>query len=266
MSGVDDGSRVSSLLASAGTHKPSLSVLIRNADLPAASDRARNGRGEEEDDEDGDEGALALAGDGPLSHEQFAGEEWDVNEFLLSKRHVALDDLKRELRAYLAQLKASLVGVINDEYETFISLSLGLKQANVAHSLGAIKRPVLGLRQQVAKVKEELERKRDEIDALLDQKSDVRSETAELKRLLDVDELAAKVEDWLGVSSSAPPPPPPETTARDDEEESTGAKKLERVANEYKQLVYLFSKAMRCPFLDSIEPVRAHPLVDDVVC
>ena len=53
--------------------------------------------------------------------------DFDVDAFLLSRPHTALPDLRSELRSYLANLKAELVKLINDDYEAFISLSTDLQ-------------------------------------------------------------------------------------------------------------------------------------------
>jgi hypothetical protein len=66
----------------------------------------------------------------PLSHEHpllTASESWDVDEFLLTRLHIPLEELRGELREYLGNLKEELGGLINDDYEEFISLGLGLR-------------------------------------------------------------------------------------------------------------------------------------------
>lgn len=66
----------------------------------------------------------------PLSHEHalLAGaSKFDVDAFLLSRIHIPLDELRAELRSYLAELREELVQLINDDYEEFISLGTGLR-------------------------------------------------------------------------------------------------------------------------------------------
>lgn len=69
----------------------------------------------------------------PLSHSNpfFSSETFNVEEFLLSRSHTSLPDLRSELRDYLAALKEELVMLINDDYEAFISLSTDLKGEGV---------------------------------------------------------------------------------------------------------------------------------------
>lgn len=108
-----------------------------------------------------------------------------------------------QFRAYLATLRTSLVGVINEEYEAFIGLSLGLKHANVAHSLATIRRPVLSIRAEVTRVQHELDDMRAEMSAVLDERKDVRERKALMRRLLATDEAVAKVESLLQVGDAA---------------------------------------------------------------
>jgi hypothetical protein len=65
----------------------------------------------------------------PLSHDNafLAAPEFNIEEFLLSRSHISLQDLRSELRDYLSTLKEELVQLINDDYEAFISFSTDLK-------------------------------------------------------------------------------------------------------------------------------------------
>lgn len=55
------------------------------------------------------------------------GDAFDVDEFLLSRAHTSLPDLRVELNDYLATLRAELVRLINENYADFISLSTDLR-------------------------------------------------------------------------------------------------------------------------------------------
>lgn len=66
----------------------------------------------------------------PLSHSNphLTAPTFSVEQFLLSRsHHIALPDLRSELRDYLVTLKEELVKLINDDYEAFISLSTDLR-------------------------------------------------------------------------------------------------------------------------------------------
>jgi hypothetical protein len=67
----------------------------------------------------------------PLSHSNpflKSEKDFDVDAFLLSRAtHTSLPELRSELRNYLADLKAELVQLLNDDYESFLSLSTDLR-------------------------------------------------------------------------------------------------------------------------------------------
>jgi hypothetical protein len=65
----------------------------------------------------------------PLSHSNpyLTAPTFNVEEFLISRSHTSLPDLRSELRDYLGSLKEELVKLINDDYEAFISLSTDLR-------------------------------------------------------------------------------------------------------------------------------------------
>lgn len=54
-------------------------------------------------------------------------EAFDVDEFLLSRSHTSLPDLRTDLNDYLNKLRTELVHLINENYADFISLSTDLR-------------------------------------------------------------------------------------------------------------------------------------------
>jgi len=87
----------------------------------------------------------------PLSHAHVllssANPDFDVEQFLLSRSHTSLSDLRVELRDYLALLKDELVQLINDDYEAFISLSTDLR--GEGERLERIKAPIERLKAEI---------------------------------------------------------------------------------------------------------------------
>lgn len=88
----------------------------------------------------------------PLSRSQAlldpeTSTEWDVDAFLLSRSDLPLDELRSELREYLAELREELGVLINNEYEEFISLGLGLR--GEAEQLEEIRLPLQVLKNEV---------------------------------------------------------------------------------------------------------------------
>ncbi|GAA5885926.1 hypothetical protein JCM5296_007033 [Sporobolomyces johnsonii] len=215
------------------SHRPSLTTLLNTTDISAATDAQ----------------PVDLPTAPPLSHELFEGERFDASEFLLSRRHTGLDELRSELRAYLATLRTSLVGVINEEYEAFIGLSLGLRHANVAASLSTIRRPVLSIRGEVTRVKGELDEMRDEMASVLEERKEVREMKAVMRRLLATEEAVEKVEGLLKMGDGDK-----SSKTRDtDQIVDSPAKHLERIAAEYNHMLYLVSRAGDLPFVRSLD-------------
>lgn len=86
----------------------------------------------------------------PLSHSNphLTAPTFSVEQFLLSRsHHVALPDLRSELRDYLATLKEELVKLINDDYEAFISLSTDLRGEGAR--LERLKYPLVTLKSEI---------------------------------------------------------------------------------------------------------------------
>jgi hypothetical protein len=85
----------------------------------------------------------------PLAHSNpfFTSTTFNVEEFLLSRVHTSLPDLRAELRDYLAVLKEELVQLINDDYEAFISLSTDLRGEGAR--LERLKWPLGDLKSQI---------------------------------------------------------------------------------------------------------------------
>jgi len=85
----------------------------------------------------------------PLSHNNkyLTAQVFNAEEFLLSRSHTSLPDLRAELREYLSLLKEELVMLINDDYEAFISLSTDLQDEGAR--LVRLKMPISSLQHHV---------------------------------------------------------------------------------------------------------------------
>ncbi|BGP14663.1 hypothetical protein JCM10213_001627 [Rhodosporidiobolus nylandii] len=223
-----------SLLAPTRTvpnHRPSLTTLLDTTDIDAATATD-----------------LDLPSAPPLSHEALAGDTFDASDFLLQRRHTPLEDLRSDLRTYLSTLRASLVGVINEEYESFIGLSLGLKHAHVSTSLNTIRRPVLSIRGEVEHVQRELEDMRGEMSGVLEERKEVRERKALMRRLLATEDAVEKVEGLLSVGKGG------EKAKQLDLNVDSPAKRLERISSEYTHMRYLVERAGDLPFVQSLQP------------
>ncbi|KAK0461470.1 hypothetical protein IW261DRAFT_1632659 [Armillaria novae-zelandiae] len=180
-------------------------------------------------DIDGEESNHDLPAFVPLSHGNpyLTANVFDIEQFLLSRSHTSLQDLRSELRDYLAMLKEELVKLINDDYEAFISLSTDLRGEGIQHS------------------KAELQVIQDAIKQKLEKRAIFREEKALLHLLLKISEsnlqmiqLSRYIQD-----------------VNDDKTRGNQAKHLHRIAAEYTQLLYHASKARadKCVFVDEVQ-------------
>ncbi|KAJ3803011.1 COG complex component [Lentinula aff. detonsa] len=203
----------------------------------------------------------------PLSHENpfLCGENFDVEAFLLSRSHISVQDLRAELRDYLAKLKEELVKLINDDYEAFISLSTDLK--GEGDRLAGIKLPLDALKSEITISKAELRAIQDEVIQKLEQRTIIREEKALLHLLLKISESVTRLESLLSIVNPNQDDAPVEyerfkvsstsNSLESIEERSPAnkAKHLNRAAAEYTQLLYHASKARseHCAFVDEIQ-------------
>ncbi|TFK44741.1 COG complex component [Crucibulum laeve] len=200
----------------------------------------------------------------PLSHDNkyLTTEDFNVEEFLLSRSHTSLPDLRSELRDYLSVLKEELVKLINDDYEAFISLSTDLKDEGAR--LERLKRPLGGLKSQVLESRKELQLIQNAIQEKLKQRSILRERESLLHLLLKISESITRLESLLlitlpeqdGLKESKIPSQLSGIDEQPDEKGRGGrAKHLARVAVEYTQLLYHTSKARaeKCVFVDEVQ-------------
>lgn len=193
----------------------------------------------------------------PLSHAHplLLQQDFDVDAFLLSRIHIPLDELRAELRAYLAVLREELVQLINDDYEEFISLGTGLR--GESERLTRLQRPLGSLRGEVEVrlspllcmyanscaqvVRDVLKEHQNAVQAKLDERAALREEKALLDLLQRLFETLARAE------------------ALQDEvhgDNDSTAKGIARLAGEYTQLVYLRNKARGegCKIAETVSP------------
>ncbi|KAF9062113.1 COG complex component [Rhodocollybia butyracea] len=197
----------------------------------------------------------------PLTHGNplLAAEKFDVEDFLLSRSHTSLHDLRSELRDYLATLKEELVKLINNDYEAFISLSTDLK--GEGDRLVSLKAPLETLKSEISISKAELRAIQDEIIDKLESRTVIREEKALLHLLLKISESVTRLESLLSIANPSQDDEPVDyerfkvSDNNDERAPPNKAKHLNRVAAEYTQLLYYASKARteNCAFVDEIQ-------------
>ncbi|KAG9017709.1 hypothetical protein FRB90_000194 [Tulasnella sp. 427] len=221
----------------------------------------------------------------PLSHTHPAfssSEPFDVDGFLLSRSGQSLQDLRSELRAYLANLKEELVQLINDDYAAFISLSTDLKGEGVR--LERLAAPLPGLRAEIEvcgplntntftgqkliipspqNSRSDLHGVQDAVQDKLTERAQLRQEKALLQMLLKLSDSVVRLESLLLIASADQNASQSsvdfsglgirgmnglalnmgDDDSKDDRSRGGQAKHLARIAAEYTQLLYHAEKA-----------------------
>ncbi|WWC91827.1 uncharacterized protein L201_006774 [Kwoniella dendrophila CBS 6074] len=176
----------------------------------------------------------------PLSHSHplLSSDNFDVDEFLLSRLHIPLEELRGELRSYLNELKEELILLINEDYEEFISLGTGLRGEE--SRLKGLLDPMRSVRIEVESVRDILFDHQEKVQSKLDERSALREEKALLDLLQRLFDTLTRAETLL------------DTTP---DEEHGSVKMITRVAGEYTQVVYLVNKARAegCAIVDTVE-------------
>ncbi|WWC64715.1 uncharacterized protein I303_107326 [Kwoniella dejecticola CBS 10117] len=185
-------------------------------------------------------GSVILPSLEPLSHNHplLTSENYNADEFLLSRLHIPLEELRGELREYLNELKEELVKLINEDYEEFISLGTGLRGEE--GRLKGLQGPMVTIRNEIEGVRDVLLEHQQKVQSKLDERSALREEKALLDLLQRLFDTLTRAETLL------------DTTP---DEEHGSAKMITRVAGEYTQVVYLLNKARAedCAIVDIVE-------------
>ncbi|WVW86287.1 hypothetical protein I302_108329 [Kwoniella bestiolae CBS 10118] len=214
-----------------------LSLPIQDSEQQASSSRRSS---HSSSSSSGPDHSLDLPSLQPLSHSHplLSSEDFNADEFLLSRIHIPLEELRGELRAYLNELKEELVRLINEDYEEFISLRTGLRGEE--GRLKGLQEPMREVRGEVEIVRDILYEHQEKVQTKLDERSALREEKALLDLLQRLFDTLTRAETLL------------DTTP---DEEHGSAKMINRVAGEYTQVVYLVNKARMegCAIVDVVE-------------
>ncbi|CAG8741901.1 13519_t:CDS:2, partial [Acaulospora morrowiae] len=181
----------------------------------------------------------------PLDREMFTASDFDSDTFLANRRHVTLDELKKELTAHLKSLKSELVEMINRDYASFIDLSTNLK--GVDKVIEEVARPLGKMREEVQGVRTTLQGVIDSLESQLSHRASIREKKAALQLLINIHESVRKVENLLLISGDNA-----SATASGDKSGSN-VKQIERVAIEYNQMQYLVNRGKDLPFVENID-------------
>ncbi|RIB06550.1 oligomeric golgi complex component, COG2-domain-containing protein [Gigaspora rosea] len=181
----------------------------------------------------------------PLNREMFSTPDFNSDRFLANRRHLTLEELKKELNMHLKSLKSELVEMINRDYASFVDLSTNLK--GVDKVIEEVARPLGKMREEVQNVRTIFQNVVDSLENQLSHRASIREKKASLQLLINIHESVRKVENLLFISSESAS----SLLSKDDSVNS--AKQIERVAIEYNQMQYLVSKGKDLPFVANID-------------
>ncbi|CAG8780059.1 42701_t:CDS:2 [Gigaspora margarita] len=179
----------------------------------------------------------------PLNREMFSTPDFNSDRFLANRRHLTLDELKKELNMHLKSLKSELVEMINRDYASFVDLSTNLK--GVDKVIEEVARPLGKMREE--NVRTIFQNVVDSLENQLSHRASIREKKASLQLLINIHESVRKVENLLLISSESA------SSLLSKDDSGNSAKQIERVAIEYNQMQYLVSKGKDLPFVANID-------------
>ncbi|CAG8680100.1 4961_t:CDS:10, partial [Dentiscutata erythropus] len=179
----------------------------------------------------------------PLNREMFSTPDFNSDHFLANRRHLTLDELKKELNVHLKSLKSELVEMINRDYASFVDLSTNLK--GVDKVIEEVARPLGKMREE--NVRTTFQNVVDSLENQLSHRASIREKKASLQLLINIHESVRKVENLLLISSESA------SSLLSKDDSGNSAKQIERVAIEYNQMQYLVSKGKDLPFVANID-------------
>jgi hypothetical protein len=111
----------------------------------------------------------------PLAHHpDLVAPTFSADAFLLTRSHIPLEELRGELREYLGVLREELTQLINDDYEEFIALGIGLRGEE--ERLKGLGEPLDQARERVVEVKDKLDAMQRDLQVKLDERAACRDE------------------------------------------------------------------------------------------
>jgi len=176
--------------------------------MDGAAAASMNGRNDGPNDDNDLVAVQELPFAAPLSHELFGilqdgQDDFDASHFLLSRKHVNLDDLRSELRSYLASLRQQLVSIINTDYEDFINLGRSQLLGSDDQMSYRMRKPLEGISGEISEAMDELVAIRAGLESRLNTREEIRRRKAMCRKLLGVNEQTQKVEDMLLITTPA---------------------------------------------------------------
>ncbi|OOQ85586.1 hypothetical protein PEBR_25318 [Penicillium brasilianum] len=153
---------------------------------------------------DFDEDPSGLPFPEPLSRTSFLAPDFDPAVFLssLRNRHQSLEDLRQELRSLEQGLNKELLDLVNENYQDFLSLGTALRGGE--EKIEGVKVGLLSFQRDVQSIRDKVEARRQEVEGLLNEKRQLRTQADIGKDLLDYADRVEELEHRLMIADKSP--------------------------------------------------------------
>ncbi len=181
----------------------------------------------------------------PLARSAFSEPDFDPTTFLanLSDRYQTLEDLRNELRELSQSLSKELLDLVNDNYQEFLSLGSTLQGGE--EKVEEIRVALLGFQRDLIAVRGNVERRRENVAALIGAKRTSMKQIQIGKSLLEIAEQIEDLEANLMIAAATDRSPNgPDDQSQDvsdgsDEDADEGGASLYRLERHVEQYLIL---------------------------
>ncbi|ORX57178.1 COG complex component [Piromyces finnis] len=177
----------------------------------------------------------------------FMNPGFSPETFLMDRRHIELNKIKKDLHEHLKELKVELVELINHNYTDFIDLSTIL--VGTDKLINNLKYPLINMRRDVEDVKNIYQDVITELETKLNKRSELREKKACLQLYININNSIKKIEELLKTVTELEN----DKTEIDSKTMLLDCKKIERIAVEYNQLQYFVDKGKGLKFISNID-------------
>ncbi|KAF4990365.1 hypothetical protein FGRMN_8500 [Fusarium graminum] len=164
-----------------------------------------------------------------LPRADFLAEDFQPAAYLsaLPHRHQTLEDLRSDLRDRSAAISSELLELVNSNYTAFLSLGSELRGGD--DKVEDVKVSLLGFRRAVEEVKTRVSERKEETNTLNGELRGVRSAIEKGRKLIELSERLASLEDRLSLDSLPADQDWDEESEDEDEEDGSYGSSLARL-------------------------------------
>ncbi|ORX77586.1 COG complex component [Anaeromyces robustus] len=177
----------------------------------------------------------------------FMNPGFSPETFLMDRRNIELNKIKKDLHEHLKELKVELVELINHNYTDFIDLSTIL--VGTDKLINNLKYPLINMRRDVEDVRKIYLDVINDLETKLNKRSELREKKACLQLYININNSIKKIEELLKTVTDIEN----ERASMDNQTMLMDCKKIERIAVEYNQLHYFVEKGKKLKFITNID-------------